>query len=150
MPGALDFMAEARRRKSLDDEDYIAAQQREWAADDTRRASMDTIKSLNSSGYPLIGGPTNRLAPASGYLGARDYYQGLDDQQTIAKHNGGSFPKVRVENFVTNRSVNPVAAHGTADMPVWGPIFQSLDSSDARVKVRIANVVAYVESIQAK
>jgi len=74
----------------------------------------------------------------------------VPDLTLIAKHNGGSFPKVRVENFVTNRSVNPVPAHGTAEMPVWGPIFQSLDSSDARVKVRIANVVAYVESIQAK
>ena len=74
----------------------------------------------------------------------------VPDLTLIAKRNGGSFPKVRVENFVTNRSVNPVPAHGTADMPVWGPIFQSLDSSDARVKVRIANVVAYVESIQAK
>jgi hypothetical protein len=74
----------------------------------------------------------------------------VPDLTMIARRNGGTFPKGRVENYVTNRSVNPIPAHGTAEMPVWGPIFQSLDPSDARVKVRIANVVAYVESIQAK
>jgi hypothetical protein len=35
-------------------------------------------------------------------------------------------------------------------MPVWGPTFRSLDPSDTRVKVRIANLVAYIASIQAK
>ena len=74
----------------------------------------------------------------------------VPDLTQIAKRNGGTFPKARVENYVTNRSVDPIPAHGTAEMPVWGPIFQSLDPSDARVKVRITNVVAYVESIQAK
>ena len=42
------------------------------------------------------------------------------------------------------------AAHGSRDMPVWGPIFRSLDSSDARNRVRIANIVDYVASIQTK
>ena len=74
----------------------------------------------------------------------------VSDVTQIAKRNGGTFPKARVENYVTNRSLDPIPAHGTAEMPVWGPIFQSLDPSDARVTVRIANVVAYVESIQAK
>ena len=57
-------------------------------------------------------------------------------------------PRAWVESFVTNRG-EPVPAHGTADMPVWGPTFRSLDTSDARVTIRIANVVAYLESIQA-
>jgi hypothetical protein len=35
-------------------------------------------------------------------------------------------------------------------MPVWGPIFRALDPNDATVAVRIANLVAFVESIQAK
>jgi mono/diheme cytochrome c family protein len=74
----------------------------------------------------------------------------VPDLTQIAKRNGGTFPKARVEDYVTNRSVDPIPAHGTGEMPVWGPIFQSLDPSDARVKVRIANVVAYLESIQTK
>jgi mono/diheme cytochrome c family protein len=74
----------------------------------------------------------------------------VPDLTQIARRNGGIFPKVRIENYVTNRSVDPIPAHGSGEMPVWGPIFQSLDPSDARVKVRIANVVAYLESIQMK
>ena len=74
----------------------------------------------------------------------------LPDLTQIARHNGGIFPKRRVETFVTHGGANPIPAHGTAEMPVWGPIFRSLDPSDSRVKVRIANLVAHIESIQAK
>ena len=33
-------------------------------------------------------------------------------------------------------------------MPVWGPTLRALDASDARVTVRLQNLVAFVESIQ--
>ena len=72
------------------------------------------------------------------------------DLTQIAGRHGGIFPTRRVENYVTNGDVKPIPAHGTADMPVWGPTFRSLDPSDSRVRVRIANLVAYLESIQAK
>jgi mono/diheme cytochrome c family protein len=71
------------------------------------------------------------------------------DLTEIARRNRGIFPKARLERFVTNRGASS-PAHGTADMPAWGPTFRSLDPSAARVKVRIANLVAYIESIQAK
>jgi len=51
---------------------------------------------------------------------------------------------------VTNGGDVLSPAHGSADMPVWGPVFRGLDPSDALVKVRIANVVTYIESIQVK
>jgi mono/diheme cytochrome c family protein len=38
--------------------------------------------------------------------------------------------------------------HGSGDMPVWGRVLRGLESSDARIKVRLANLVAYVESLQ--
>jgi mono/diheme cytochrome c family protein len=66
-------------------------------------------------------------------------------QQLTAKR--GAFPRQEIVAFVTG-SGRPVGAHGTEDMPVWGPIFRSLDPSDARVKVRIQNVVDYLESLQ--
>ena len=43
----------------------------------------------------------------------------------------------------------PLLAHGSSDMPVWGPIFRALDPSDARVARRVDNIVEYVESLQA-
>jgi mono/diheme cytochrome c family protein len=72
------------------------------------------------------------------------------DLTGIARRSGGVFPKARVEAFVTHGGTDVIPAHGTADMPVWGPTFRSLDPSDARVKVRIANLVSYLESIQTK
>jgi len=72
------------------------------------------------------------------------------DLTLLARRNGGTFPRQRVEAFVTNDRDILAPAHGSADMPVWGPIFRGLDRSDALVKVRIANVVTYIESIQVK
>lgn len=72
------------------------------------------------------------------------------DLTLIARRSGGSFPRQRVEEFVTNGGAVLAPAHGTSDMPVWGPVFRGLDPSDTRVKVRIANVVEYIESIQVK
>src|SRR5262245_31417592 len=69
------------------------------------------------------------------------------DLTTIAQRSGGSFPRQRVASFVDGTS-RPLPAHGTDDMPVWGSVFRGLESSDARVRVRLANLVAYVESLQ--
>src|SRR6476646_6282995 len=72
------------------------------------------------------------------------------DLTLLARRNGGTFTRQRVEAFVTNGGDVLSPAHGSADMPVWGPVFRGLDPSDALVKVRIANVVTYIESIQVK
>jgi mono/diheme cytochrome c family protein len=72
------------------------------------------------------------------------------DLTLLARRNGGTFPRQRVEVFVTNDGDISASAHGSSDMPVWGPVFRGLDPSDALVKVRIANVVKYVESLQVK
>jgi mono/diheme cytochrome c family protein len=68
------------------------------------------------------------------------------DLTRISIRNKGVFPADRVRRFVTNGAEVP--AHGSSAMPVWGPTFRSLDSSDKLVEIRIANVVAYLESIQ--
>jgi len=67
----------------------------------------------------------------------------------LAAANGGQFPLERVRAFVTHGRTD-AAAHGSADMPVWGPIFQVLDPSDKVAQMRIDNVVAYLRSIQSK
>jgi mono/diheme cytochrome c family protein len=69
------------------------------------------------------------------------------DLTTLARRSGGAFPRDRVRGFVegTGRSL---AAHGSTEMPVWGQMFRAFES-DARVRERIANLVSYVESIQA-
>jgi hypothetical protein len=71
------------------------------------------------------------------------------DLTRLAHRMGGTFPRTAVEDFVTGGG-RPVPAHGSGNMPVWGPIFQSLDPSDVRTRVRIANLVEYLDSIQMK
>jgi mono/diheme cytochrome c family protein len=66
---------------------------------------------------------------------------------SVARRNDGVFPRDRIVAFVTGTGRN-VAAHGSADMPVWGPVFRGLDPSDDRVKQRIDNVITFIESLQ--
>jgi mono/diheme cytochrome c family protein len=71
------------------------------------------------------------------------------DLTRLASNAGGTFPRSEIEAFVKGVG-RPIPAHGSGDMPVWGPIFRGLDPSDTRVKVRIANLVDYLQSIQAR
>ena len=70
------------------------------------------------------------------------------DLTKLSAKNNGVFPRARVRDYVTNGGGDAVAAHGTSAMPVWGPTFRALDSSDRSVAVRIANLVEYLATIQ--
>ena len=70
------------------------------------------------------------------------------DLTLLARRHNGVFPSRDVEVIV--RGGTAVAAHGTSEMPVWGPIFYALYPSDARVKARIGSLVAHIASIQQK
>jgi mono/diheme cytochrome c family protein len=72
------------------------------------------------------------------------------DLTGIARRNDGAFPRSQVESFVTSDQDRPLSAHGSRDMPVWGPIFRGLDADATRNRVRIENIVDYIASIQKK
>jgi mono/diheme cytochrome c family protein len=69
------------------------------------------------------------------------------DLTTIAARNGGHFPSEALLRFVAGDD-RLVDAHGSREMPVWGPIFQSLEPHDRLTRIRIENVVAFIESLQ--
>lgn len=69
------------------------------------------------------------------------------DLTSLARRNDGLFPRQRVVEFVTGTG-REIPAHGSAEMPIWGPIFRGLDPLDARVKQRIENIVAFIQSLQ--
>jgi mono/diheme cytochrome c family protein len=69
------------------------------------------------------------------------------DLTTLARSHRGAFPRDEVREYVEG-SNRPPAAHGSSDMPVWGPTLRVLEPSDARVRVRLDNLVAFIESIQ--
>ena len=68
------------------------------------------------------------------------------DLTALAQRNDGRFPRERVRDFVTGSGRQP-AAHGTTEMPIWGPLFRAFET-DARVRERIENLLTYIDSIQ--
>lgn len=69
------------------------------------------------------------------------------DLTVLSAKSGGTFPRERVAGTV-RRTERSITAHSTGEMPVWGTIFEVLDQSAERSRVRIDNVVAYVETLQ--
>lgn len=71
------------------------------------------------------------------------------DLTTLSKSNNGQFPAMHV--FHTISGEEGVAAHGSKDMPVWGPPLRAISGgSSAEVQMRINNITSFVESLQAK
>ena len=66
--------------------------------------------------------------------------------RTMAQRNSGNFPADHVVSLLNFKSASH--AHGTLEMPTWGPLFRSLDTNMANVRVH--NLTNFIESIQEK
>ncbi len=67
----------------------------------------------------------------------------------LAQKNGGKFPEDMVATVLRYGAKAP--AHGAAEMPTWGPLFQSLNTADSsQVNMRISNLTKYIKSLQVK
>ncbi|HJV22600.1 MAG TPA: cytochrome c [Holophagaceae bacterium] len=71
------------------------------------------------------------------------------DLTTLTQRNHGQFPHAAVSESIVGESLH--RSHGTSGMPVWGPIFRSIDGrSDGATKVRVHNLIEYLKSLQVK
>jgi mono/diheme cytochrome c family protein len=72
------------------------------------------------------------------------------DLSRLSQTNGGVYPGDRVSAIL--KSGVPLSAHGSAEMPIWGPLFLSLNStskaSDMIVQQRIHNINDYLKTLQ--
>jgi len=69
------------------------------------------------------------------------------DLTTLALRHGGKFPYEYVSSVL--RFGPGVFAHGSSDMPTWGPIFNFIDKYNERsVQQRIMNLTGYLASLQ--
>lgn len=68
--------------------------------------------------------------------------------RTLAKRNGGQFPRDAVESYIDGRK--QVEAHGDRVMPVWGDFLQipSDKGSQEPVRRRIAALADFIERLQ--
>ena len=71
------------------------------------------------------------------------------DLTLLAQKNGGKYPGMHVSSVIRGNADLP--AHGSKDMPVWGPLFRTLSQGhEAEVQQRVANLNEYIESLQQK
>ena len=68
---------------------------------------------------------------------------------TLSAKNGGQFPDLKVAQSIKGGPQIP--AHGSAEMPVWGPIFLAMRTgvTDSEVQLRAHNLTEYIKTLQA-
>ena len=73
------------------------------------------------------------------------------DLAVLSRNHGGKFPSTHIMSVLEFGAAN--SSHGTAEMPVWGPMLGKMDTTIAEPNVRvlrISNLSQYVQSLQAK
>ncbi|HET9407964.1 MAG TPA: cytochrome c [Candidatus Sulfotelmatobacter sp.] len=71
------------------------------------------------------------------------------DLTELAKKSDGKYPSAHVAAVIRGQA--DLAAHGSKDMPVWGPLFSSISQGhESQVQQRVANLVDYIGTLQAK
>jgi mono/diheme cytochrome c family protein len=72
------------------------------------------------------------------------------DLTQLAKKNNGTYPAMRVAEMIDGE-FGKSSAHGSREMPIWGPVFRSMaHGHNDNAQLRITSVVKYVESLQQK
>lgn len=69
---------------------------------------------------------------------------------TLIASRHGKFEPLEVEFLITGKDKLTPAHGGALDMPIWGPVFSSMEGDGARSKLRMRNLVHYLETIQRK
>jgi mono/diheme cytochrome c family protein len=72
------------------------------------------------------------------------------DLTQLAKKNNGTYPAMHVSEMVDGE-FGKASAHGSREMPIWGPVFRSMaHGHNDNAQLRINSIVKYVESLQQK
>ena len=69
------------------------------------------------------------------------------DLTLLQKRNENTFPADNIRAML--RGERPLPSHGTADMPIWGPIFRDLEDKPVTT-LRIDNLIKYMRAFQVK
>lgn len=74
----------------------------------------------------------------------------LPDLTRLSQRNGGAFPAVHVRTTIMLGADELLPAHGSREMPIWGPVFHEIEFDQDLGNVRLENITRYLESIQRK
>jgi mono/diheme cytochrome c family protein len=101
----------------------------------------DLFKAYCASCHGLDGKGKGPAAPA--------LKEPLPDLTTFVKRNGGAFPREEMEKMILGGKGSRVA-HGSEEMPVWGPVFRKVENDRDFGLIRVRRLVDYLDSLQTK
>jgi mono/diheme cytochrome c family protein len=73
------------------------------------------------------------------------------DLTVLTARNSGKYPATHVYSVL--RFGTPEPAHGTREMPIWGPLFGATDipqNDTPAIRRRLDNLTKYIETLQSK
>ena len=74
--------------------------------------------------------------------------QAPGDLTQMSRQNKGTFPEEQFLKVINGEVAT--AAHGTADMPIWGTDFRNATNNPNTVQDRIYSLMNYIEGMQVK
>jgi mono/diheme cytochrome c family protein len=108
------------------------------------RIPLDGAKIFQSHCAACHGADARGHGPAAAAL-----KQSLHDLTLLSSRNGGKFPYPKVKEIIQGKQPTQ-AAHGSSEMPIWGPIFHQVEADQDWGEVRLDAVTKYLESLQQK
>ena len=105
--------------------------------------SLEGADLFHSYCAPCHGADAKGRGPAAAALNSN-----VPDLTLISKRNGGVFPAKWVERIIAGDEA--MLAHGSRDMPIWGPIFHQVQEDRDFGNIRLHNLTKYLETIQQK
>lgn len=123
--------AEPQTQKALDAREQSTPLIQSVKGPDLFRAYCASCHGMDAKG-------TGPAAPA---LKAR-----VPDLTLLSRRNLGRFPAAHVREVIVGEHV--IAAHGSREMPIWGPIFHQVEGDQDWGNVRLENLVKYLATIQ--
>jgi mono/diheme cytochrome c family protein len=121
-----------------------------YADQSTTKITIPVSKTSPTSGKQMF---TSYCAPCHGVDGrghgpaATALKEQPSDLTGLIKKNHGRFPDTHIVSILQFGVSMP--AHGSAQMPVWGPILGKMNVANAQDKqLRISNLSRYIESMQ--
>ncbi len=71
------------------------------------------------------------------------------DLTRLSERNGGAYPEAHVAQVIKGDLM--MVAHGSKEMPIWGPVFLYLEQQDPTLaQLRVRNLTKYIASMQQK
>jgi mono/diheme cytochrome c family protein len=86
---------------------------------------------------------------AGGGPAASALKKAVPDLTRISQRRRGTFPLDEVQLTIAGNVV-PSPAHGSREMPIWGPVFSRIEWDQDLGRIRIYNLAKYLETLQKK